>query len=213
MPMEKIKYKKNETNIRPPELDDDLIKQCREFLAVEVPSTNIVFADEFSRFMPLFNVSLNESTDPDTLDRLGREYNSIFSMQHPIQILTRTPDPNGVYHPGSRKKYKIDRVIPAMFRRVSTLNDLGPKVPALMNAFMNATSRPANPYDDRKATYAKAIAQAIQTADNKEGKIEAQRKKFRQEAMGLVTKGKTPKKDVKQEEQVEESTTGLIDWE
>ena len=80
MSMEKIKYKKNETNIRPPELDDDLIKQCREFLAVEVPSTNIVFADEFSRFMPLFNVSLNESTDPDTLDRLGREYNSIFSM-------------------------------------------------------------------------------------------------------------------------------------
>ena len=195
MSMEKIKYKKNETNIRPPELDDDLIKQCREFLAVEVPSTNIVFADEFSSFMPLC------------------EYNSIFSMQHPIQILTRTPDPNGVYHPGSRKKYKIDRVIPAMFRRVSTLNDLGPKVPALMNAFMNATSRPANPYDDRKATYAKAIAQAIQTADNKEGKIEAQRKKFRQEAIGLVTKGKTPKKDVKQEEQVEESTTGLIDWE
>ena len=210
---EKIKYGKNESATRPRDIDDDLIKQCREFLAVEVPSSNIVFADEFNRFMPLFNKSLYESTDADEVDKLAREYNSIFSMQHPIQVLSRTPDPQGVLHPGTRKRYRIDRVIPAMFRRVSTLNDLGKKVPTLINAFFNATSTAVGPFDKRNVQYAHAIAEAIRTADKKEGKIDKQRSNFRKSAMDLVMRGRPGAKPAeKKEEPEEDSMTGLIDW-
>ena len=86
MPEQKIQYDRNTSKVRPRDIDDDLIKQCREFLAVEVPSSNVVFADEFNKFMPLFNKSLYESTDQTEIDRLAREYNSTFSMQHPIQV-------------------------------------------------------------------------------------------------------------------------------
>lgn len=210
---EKIQYRRNPTKERPSELDDDLIQKCKAFLAVEVPNSNIIFADEFNRFMPLFNKSLYESTDAAEVDALAREYNSRFSMQHPIQVLTRTPDPNGVTYPGSRKKYRIDRVIPAMFRKVSTLNDLGKKVPALMNAFLNSTSTSTGPFDKRKATYADAIAKAIRMADQKEGKIDKQRSAFRHAAMDLVTKGRPGMKQVAQEKAAEEeSMTGIIDW-
>ena len=163
--------------------------------------------------MPLFNKSLYESTDASEVDALAREYNSRFSMQHPIQVLTRTPDPQGVLHPGSRKRYRIDRVIPAMFRRVSTLNDLGQKVPSLINAFFNATSTATGPFDKRNVTYAQAIAKAIRMADQKEGKIDKQRSNFRQAAMDLVVKGRPGVKKVqKKAEPEEDSMTGLIDW-
>ena len=214
MPEQKIQYGRNTSKVRPRDIDDDLIKQCREFLAVEVPSSNVVFADEFNQCMPLFNKSLYESTDQTEIDRLAREYNSTFSMQHPIQVLTRTPDPNGVTHPGTRKKYRIDRVIPAMFRRVSTLNDLGKKVPSLINAFLNSTSTSTGPFDKRNATYADAIAKAIRMADQKEGKIDKQRSQFREKAMELVTRGRPGMKKVQPKEEPEEdSMTGIIDWE
>jgi len=198
----------------PGELGGDLIKQCREFMKVSVPSSNIVFADEFGKFMPLFNKALYEQTEPNDIDALGREYNSRFSMQHPIQILTRVRDPNGVLYPGDRNRYKLDRTVPAMFRRVSTLNDLGKKVPALMNAFFNATTSNANPFDQRKANYAKAIAEAVGAADKKEGKIEQQRAEFARASQALIKPQPKQAEKKKEEAQKEsdESISGLIEW-
>ena len=58
-------------NNRPPpeDLDDDLIKQCRAFLAAKIPISNVVFADEFSKYMPLFNKDANaDQSHADELD-------------------------------------------------------------------------------------------------------------------------------------------------
>lgn len=199
---------------RPGELGDDLIRQCKEFMKVAVPASNIVFADEFGKYMPLFNKEMHDRAEPKEVDDLGREYASRFSMQHPIQILTRMVDPNGVFHPGDRKKYKLDRTVPAMFRRVSTLNDLGKKVPALMNAFFNATTSNANPFDQRKANYAKAIAEAVGAADKKEGKIEQQRAEFARASQALIKPQPKQAEKKKEEAQKEsdESISGLIEW-
>ena len=195
---------------KPPELDQDLIRQCREFLSIEVPASNIVFVEEFARYMPLFNKELAEHTEPGLLDDIARDYNSRFSMQHPIQILSREIDPQGVYSQKTRKRHKLDRTIPAMFRRVSTLNDLGKKIPSLMNAFFNATSKSSGPGDIRKGDYAQQIAEAIAMADDRTGKIKEQRAAFRQGEQALMkgqTGGKTP------EAPSEDSTTGIIEWE
>ena len=195
---------------QPPDgLGDDLIRQCREFLSIEVPSSNIVFVDEFARYMPLFNKQAYERTEPTVIDELAREYNRRFSMQHPIQILKREVDDQGIYHQGTRKRHKLDRTIPAMFRRVSTLNDLGKKIPALMNAFMNATSKDAGPGDPRKKQYAQAIAHAIAMADKRDGAIDKQRAQFKRGAQELMkghSGGPTPATPS------DDSSTGIIEW-
>ena len=196
---------------KPEGLGDDLIRQCRDFLSIEVPSSNIVFVDEFSKYIPLFNKEAYERTDPNDIDHLAREYNSRFSMQHPIQILRREIDPNGIYHQGTRKKHKLDHTIPPMFRRVSTLNNLGKKIPALINAFMNASSKDTGPGDPRKQQYAHAIAQAISMADKKEGKIDKQRADFRRSADALIH-DRDVSTSPKQDTPSEDSETGLIEW-
>ena len=197
----------------PDGLGDDLIRQCKEFMAVAVPSSNIIFADEFNKFMPLFNKTLYDQTEPTDIDELAREYNSRFSMQHPIQLLTRVRDERGVLYPGDRHRYKLDKEIPAMFRRVSTLNNLGRKVPALMNALYNSVVKTSGPFDHRKAEYSKAIAQAIGLADKKEGKIEQQRAAFARASKNLTSKAPVAKPaEVEKPAEDEEATTGMIDW-
>lgn len=174
-------------NKPPPEdLDDDLIKQCREFLAIQIPVSNVVFVDQFAKYMPLFNKNLYEQADTESITELYKEYYGRFSMQHPIQILSRERDDNGVMHPEIRERFRLERTIPATFRRVSSLNDLGEKVPALINAFFNATTQPSGPFDKRKEDYAHAIAQAIDMADAKAGGRKEQEARFAREADNLI---------------------------
>lgn len=203
-------------NNRPPpsDLDDDLIKQCREFLAIQVPVSNIVFVDQFAKYMPLFNKNLHDQADTEEITELYKEYYGRFSMQHPIQILSRERDDHGVMHPEIRERFRLERTIPATFRRVSSLNDLGEKVPALVNAFFNATTQPSGPFDKRKEDYAHAIAQAIGMADAKAGGRAEQEARFAQEADALIhdAQGRkdAPTAAPKQEEQ--SSMSGLSLW-
>ena len=203
-------------NNRPPpsDLDDDLIKQCREFLAIQVPVSNIVFVDQFAKYMPLFNKNLHDQADTEEITELYKEYYGRFSMQHPIQILSRERDDHGVMHPEIRERFRLERTIPATFRRVSSLNDLGETVPALVNAFFNATTQPSGPFDKRKEDYAHAIAQAIGMADAKAGGRAEQEARFAQEADALIhdAQGKkdAPSHASKQEEQ--SSMSGLSLW-
>lgn len=210
MPMV-FKKQENPSKEKPAELDDDLLRQCKEFLAIKVPSTNIVFVEEFARYMPLFNKALKEQMDPNEVDNLAREYNSRFSLQHPIQILTQELDEHGVVHPGTRRRHKLDRTIPPMFRRVSTLNDLGKKVPALMNAFWNATNHSSGPGDPRKQQYAQQIAKAIVMADRRGGHIQQEREAFKRGAADLMA-GKTGAQP-QAEKPSEDSMTGMFEWE
>lgn len=204
-------FGRNPSKEPPRELDDDLFRQCREFLAIETPETNIVFVEEFMRFMPLFNKELFDKMEPKDVEMLGREYNSRFSMQHPIKIITREEDPNGIYHPATRKRYKLNQTIPAMFRRVSTLNNLGKKIPTLMNAFMNASTTSSGPFDHRKEQYAHAIADAVSIADKREGKIAEQRAQFQRDSQSLM-KGKPAPSPAQAPAQSQAAETGIIDW-
>ncbi len=201
----------NEKKQRPAAYDNDLIKQCKDFLSVEIPASNILFVDEFSKFMPLFNKELFEETPAEVREQLVNEYNSRFSMRHPIKILTRVQDENGVFYPDHHAKFKVDQTIPPTFRNVATLNDLGKKVPALINALYNATVHSSGPYDTRKQQYTRAIAEAIVVANDKVGHADKDRKDFNAAASKLVSKQKT------QETQKAATTdtdcsTGMFDW-
>ena len=172
---------------RPQELDEDLVRSCREFLKNTVPISNILFVEEFAKYLPLFNKKMNESMDPKQLTQLGDEYFGRFSAQHSIYLLTHEPDANGMKHPAHQGKFKVDKVIPPTFRRVSSLNDVGKKLPYLINAFFNATANTSGPFDHRKETYAKQIADAIGLGDKKAGNVEKQRSEFRRMEDELVS--------------------------
>ncbi len=199
-------------------LDEDLTRQCREFMSVAVPESNIVFVDEFDKYMPLFNKERNKEAGEAETSRLYLEYSGRFSPQHPILILERIQDDNGVLYPSLMTRYKLVRKVPPRFRRVSTLNELGEKVPALINAFFNATAHPGGPGDHRKEQYARAIASALVDADKKTGgDIRAQRAEFNREARALVKNGVHQTQTKTQPESSEPSgpstvSEGLISW-
>lgn len=171
---------------RPEELDGELIAQCRAFLAVQVPESNILFVDEFNKYMPLFNKALRERMDETALKNLSDEYFGRFSTQHPIQILSREQDDHGVFYRKHRARFKLERTVPALFRRAGALNELGQKVPSLINAFFNATINPASPYDKRNAEYAHSIAQAMIMTDQKNGGRAEDIAKFNKMSSALV---------------------------
>ena len=203
----------------PPKLDADLAAQCRAFMSVAVPEQNIIFEEDFDRFMPLFNKERNSEAGKTRLSELFIEFNGRFSPQHPIYILSRTTDENGIMYPSLRTKYKLAKKIPPRFRRVSTLNELGEKVPALINAFFNATTNPSGPGDHRKEQYAKAIASALVKADVKTGgDIKQQRAEFAKEEAALVRNGRsneTSNKDSMPDHQLSGPSAiseGLISW-
>jgi len=200
----------------PAELGDDLIQQCRAFMAVKVPESNIVFVEDFDKYMPLFNKEMNERMSRDAANELYQEYNATFSPQHPILILEHIRDKNGVYHPQLRDSYRLVRKVPARIRRVGTLNDLGPKVPMLINAFFNATASPSGPYDTRKAQYARAIAKAISEVDTKSNTAKADREEFAKEEAALLRQQVPgqPQAQAKDETPEGSSTVseGLISW-
>lgn len=183
-PQTEHKKKKN----KPEGFDSDLDRQCREFLARTIPVTNIVFVEEFNKYLALFNKELNERMDKDQLTKLSEEYYGRFSPQHPIYILTREPDPNGCAHPSDNAKYKVDKIIPPTFRRVCSLNDVGAQVPALIDALFNATIKTSGPFDRRKELYTSQIAKAIDMGEKKAGTADKQRQEFaRMEAELLGT--------------------------
>jgi len=201
---------------RPKECDDDLIRQCREILAAKIPESNVVFVDEFERYMPLFNQELRGEMEENAARALCREFHGRFSLQHPIKILAREYDPNGFMHPTYKKRFKLEKEIPAQFRQVSTLNDVGMKVPALINAFFNATAQPSGPFDERKAKYAKAIADAIGLADSKKAvSIQQQRQEYARAATKLVRKDSGAEAQTPTEQETGgdgEVSEGLIQW-
>ena len=203
----------------PKGLDNDLIAQCRAFMSVAVPEQNIIFVDDFDKYMPLFNKERREEAGEAKASELFIEFNGRFSPQHPIYILERTPDPNGVMYPSLRTKYKLAKKVPPRFRRLSTLNELGEKVPTLINAFFNATTNPSGPGDHRKEQYAQAIASALVKADIKNGgDIKKQRAEFAKEASELVRSGRTPEQPKAQSSENEQPSgqstvsEGLISW-
>lgn len=180
---------------RPEELDGELIDQCRAFLAVQVPESNILFVDEFNKYMPLFNKVQQSQTNETVLKDLSDEYFGRFSTQHPIQILSREPDPQGVFYRKHKGRFKLEKTIPPLFRRAGALNELGAKVPALINAFFNATINPSSPYDTRKAEYAQSIAQALIMTDQKNGSRASDEQRFKQMSDALINGEAQPSQD------------------
>lgn len=198
----------------PDELDGELIAQCKEFLAVQVPECNILFVDEFNKYMPLFNKVMQSRMNESELKTLSDEYFGRFSTQHPIQILSREPDSHGIFYRKYKGRFKLEKTVPALFRRAGALNELGIKVPALINAFFNATINPASPYDNRKAEYARSIAQAMIMTDQKNGGRAADEQKFRQMSEALVH-GDDPSSQTQQDKQADgddSPLSGVLSW-
>lgn len=205
----------------PPEQEDEqLFAQCRAFLAIAVPKQNIVLESEFGKFMPLFNNKLREQVESDDLNKLCQEYFRTFSMQHPIQILSNGTDPSGrgPVYPGDNRSHHLVQTIPAIHRRVNTLNELGEKVPTLINALFNSTvSKKNNPLVNNQGQYADSIGKAVAMANAKDPTMKQKREEFAAAEKALVSRSKEAQGDQPQQPEGSPSNdesceTGLIDW-
>lgn len=176
---------------KPEGFDEDLDRACKEFLKNNIPVSNIVFVEEFAKYLPLFNKEMHKTLDPKAKTQLTQEYFGRFSPQHNIYILTHELDASGVKHPTDGKKYKIECTLPPTFRRVVSLNDVGKKVPSLITAFFNATTNSSGPFDQRKKLYAQQIAEAIGLGDKKLGHSAADHAAFAKMEADLLG-GKKP---------------------
>ena len=125
-----------------------LAEDCKAFLRVQIPSSNIVSQNQFSKFLPLFNKDAVEKMSEMDQKRLFGMYNSTFSLQHPIKIyggiVSEPEDHQGevVYVQTDRAYHEVLYTIPAMFRQLRTLNELGSNVAAsLINSFLNTAAK------------------------------------------------------------------------
>jgi len=73
-----------------------------------------------------------------------------------------TPDEKTecVYFEEAHAYRRVLHTLPPMFKPLHTLNELGAKVPALINSFAN-TATTDNPLDHRNEMYGQAIAEAL----------------------------------------------------
>ena len=67
---------------KPEGFDEDLDRACKEFLKNNIPVSNIVFVEEFAKYLPLFNKEMHKTLDPKAKTQLTQEYFGRFSPQH-----------------------------------------------------------------------------------------------------------------------------------
>jgi hypothetical protein len=147
----------SEANIQKVERPSDterrtLAGDCKAFLKVQIPESNIVSVNAFAKFQPLFNKKAMERMSDREQKKLYTAYQSTFSLQHPIKIyggyVSDPEDFSGevIYVPGTRQYHEVVHTIPAMFRQLKTLNELGSNVAAgLINSFLNTAKAQDNP--------------------------------------------------------------------
>ena len=150
-----------------------IVQMGKGFLESAVPSSNVVLDGDFAKYIPLFNAEAIKKMGEEKIAELYREYRGRFSLQHPIKIVIRQeagPTDIGAYYPPDDANYKVVKVLPPMYHRVKTLNDLGPRVCALMDAFFNTSTTNDVQMKAKNTMYAKAIAEAIHKVNSQDDK-------------------------------------------
>ena len=157
-----------QNKVRHPEQFSNLMNMCSEFLKAKIPPSNIVPESEFAEFIPLFNEESIKELGKDGIDKLAKKYRGRFSLQHPIHIISaeQADDTEGdvIKSPHDNKFHRIVITLPPMFRSLRTLNDLGERVPSLIDALMNTVAR-KDTYMNSTNDYYRGIAEAMSMAN------------------------------------------------
>lgn len=159
-----------------PEQFEHLKELCSGFLKSQIPESNIILESDFSRYIPLFNKEQSNALGEDAITELATEYRGRFSLQHAVKIISAEivdqPTSDSAYYAPDKKYHRIVLVLPPMFRSLKTLNELGPKVPALIDALMTTTARKDN-INLGGVDYCKEVERAIKLVNP-----ESDREKF-----------------------------------
>lgn len=159
-----------------PEQFEHLKELCSGFLKSQIPESNIVLEADFARYIPLFNKEQSNALGEDAITELATEYRGRFSLQHAVKIISAEivdqPSEDAAFYIPDKKYHRVVLVLPPMFRSLKTLNELGPKVPALIDALMTTTARKDN-INLGGVDYCKEVERAIHLANP-----ESDREKF-----------------------------------
>lgn len=131
-----------------PEQLEYLKELCSNYLKSQIPEGNIVLESDFSRYIPLFNKEQNDALGKEAVTELATEYRGRFSLQHAIKIISAEvvdqPSEDAAFYAQDKKYHRVVLELPPMFRPLKTLNELGPRVPTLIDALMTTTARKDN---------------------------------------------------------------------
>ena len=108
-----------------------------QFLKSLEAGKNVLLESEWSKYLPLFKKDALADMSKEAASKLAAEYNYKFSPYEPITVISQELDPDGVEFLGFRyndddirvgdgKKHKVVAVYPARFRKLKTINELGP---------------------------------------------------------------------------------------
>lgn len=97
---------------------------------------NRVSADEFAEFEPLFVKAEDRHQSEAYLVDLARKYAERFDAFNPVYVLSG---------PETDPKTKVVRKVPAIFKRIGTVNELGPDAELQASIFSNIMQRPETP--------------------------------------------------------------------
>lgn len=169
---------------------------CTGFLAAQIPESNIVPEAEFSKYIPLFNRDKSNELGEEAITDLTVEYRGRFSLQHPIKIISAEivdkSDKDAVYYAADKKYHKVVLELPPVFRPLKTLNDLGGRVPSLIDALMTTSAR-KDKLNLGGIDYCKEVEQAMRLANPESDKakyiqqLRASEEKFEEMKQGHVS--------------------------
>lgn len=193
-----------------------LTEDCKAFLRVQIPESNIVSYNKFHKYFALFNKEAIAKLSESEQKRLYEQYCRTFSLQHPIKIYGRSvEDPEEykgdvVYVAEDRSYHEVMHTIPPMFRQLRTLNELGSGVAAgLINSFLNNAIKSDNPSAQVEyEKYGYVIGRLIEAINPPDNKAEAE---YADAEKALVS-GESGSEAPKKSQSNPDAMTDLFDW-
>ena len=112
------------------------LAQASKTLYAALLAKNRVSVGEFAEYEPLFGNPKESHLSVKQLVLLAEQYAARFDQFNPIYVLSG---------PDGDPKTKIIRVIPARFKRIGVINDLGEVAETQASVFNNVMRRPVTP--------------------------------------------------------------------
>ena len=143
-----------------------------QFLKSLEAGKNVLLESEWSKYLPLFKKDALADMSKEAATKLAAEYNYKFSPYEPITVISQELDPDGVEFIGFRyndddirvgdgKKHKVVAVYPARFRKLKTINELGPERSFEVIGLLSAAAMSKNGLDPRMDKAYKQVSDAM----------------------------------------------------
>ena len=154
------------------EWQDSFNQLSEQFLNSIEAGKNVILESEWAKYLPLFQKSALSELSNEAATKLAAEYNYKFSPYEPITVISQELDPNGVVYTGFRynesdirvgdgQKHKVVAIYPARFRKLKTINALGPERSHEVIGLLSAAAMSQNGLDPRMDRAYKQVSDAL----------------------------------------------------